>query len=471
MHPSLIPRSNDRLLTVLYNQKGLAVRFLKLGAALSFLFLTACGPSLRHQHVVEQHLSSHRYADADALVEKNKNDYGDRNLLLYYLDRAFLLHLAGRYEESNRFFERAASEIDRLYTQSISTHAGAMLTNDNLLPYEGEDFETVLIHLFSALNYAALGRWDDALVEARQVDARLNLLNDRYTQKNVYKEDAFARYLAGILYQARGESNDAFISYRKAYEAFQSYKKNYQTPIPSRLGLDLIRITNRLHLSEEAEEYKQLFPEMVAVASEKPSAQDGEVVVVTYEGRSPVKEDYFIDAPVPDGGGGLYLVRVALPRFVPRPSKIGSVEVTFRQGETLLKQRADLMEDITAIAKKNLEDRIGRISSKAIARATTKYIAARTAKHQAKKKGGEGAEILTDFLTNVYSLATEQSDKRSWQTLPAKIRLARISLPPGEWEVRIAYYSDQGRLIEERPIPPLKIEKGKQQFLIDHLLQ
>jgi len=438
---------------------------------LSLLFLTACGPSLRHQQLMEQHLGSHRYADADALVEKNKNDYGDRNVLLYYLDRAFLLHLAGRYEESNRFFEKATAEIDRLYTQSLSTHAGAMLTNDNLLPYEGEDFETVLIHLFSALNYAALGQWDDALVEARQVDARLNLLNDRYTQKNVYKEDAFARYLAGILYQARGELNDAFISYRKAYEAFQAYKKHYNTPIPSRLGLDLIRITNTLRLEEEQEEYKRLFPEVVAVASGKPSNQEGEVVVVTYEGRSPVKEDSFIDAPVPDGGGGVYLVRVALPRFVPRPSKVSSVEVTFRQGETLLRQKADVMEDITAIAKKNLEDRIARISGKAIARATTKYIAARTAKHQAKKKGGEGAEILTDFLTNVYSLATEQSDKRSWQTLPAKIRLVRISLPPGEWEVRIAYYSDQGRLIEERPIPPVKVEKGKQQFLIDHLLQ
>ncbi|MDC4224047.1 MAG: hypothetical protein MPW15_07400 [Candidatus Manganitrophus sp.] len=471
MHLSPIPLSKHRLTVRYSHHRSTLARLFKIGTLLSLLLLTACGPSLRHQQLVEQHLGSHRYADADAVVEKNKNDYGDRNLLLYYLDRAFLLHLAGRYEESNRFFEKATAEVDRLYTQSISTHAGAMLTNDNLLPYEGEDFETVLIHLFSALNYAALGRWDDALVEARQVDARLNLLNDRYAEKNVYKEDAFARYLAGVLYELRGESNDAFISYRKAYETFQSYKKNYQTPIPSRLGVDLIRITHTLHLSEEQEEYKRLFPQAVAIPSGKTFNQGGEVVVVTYEGRSPVKEDYFIDAPVPDGGGGVYLVRVALPRFVPRPSRIGSVEVTFRQGETLLKQKADVMEDITAIAKKNLEDRIARISSKAIARATTKYIAARTAKHQAKKKGGEGAEILTDFLTNVYSLATEQSDKRSWQTLPAKIRLARISLPPGEWEVRIAYYSDQGRLVEERPLSPLKIEKGKQQFLIDHLLQ
>ena len=469
MHPSLKTPSEHSSLIFLSQRPDAALLF-KLGATLLLLLLTACGPALHHQQLVEQDLRSRRYADADAVVEKNQKEYGDRNLVLYYFDRGFLLHLAARYQESNRFFEKAATEIDRLYTQSISTHAGAMLTNDNLLPYEGEDFETVLIHLFSALNYAALGQWDDALVEARQVDARLNLLNDRYTQKNVYKEDAFARYLSGILYETRGESNDAFVSYRQAYDAFQIYKKHYQTPIPSRLGLDLVRMTDVLHLPEEQAEYKKHFSESAPLASARP-AQTGEVVVVTYEGRSPVKEDYFIDAPVPNGNGGAYLVRVALPRFVPRPSKIGSVEVTFRQGETVLKQRSDLMEDITAIAKKNLEDRISRISAKAIARATAKYIAARTAQHEAKRRGGEGAEILTGFLTNVYSLATEQSDKRSWQTLPGKIHLARIFLPPGEWEVRIAYYSDQGRLVEERPISPLKVEKGTSQFLIDQTVQ
>lgn len=443
---------------------------LKRGVLFVLLFLTACAPSLHRQQAVEQHLLSHRYAEADAAVEKGKADYGDRNILLYYMDRGFLLHLAGRYPESNQFFEKAAEEVERLYTQSVSTHAGAMLTNDNLLPYGGEDFETVLIHLFSALNYAALNQWDDALVEARQVDARLNLLSDRHAEKSVYKEDAFARYLSGVLYESRGEFNDAFIAYRKAHEVFQDYKKQYQTPIPARLGLDLLRMSRSLHLSAEEEEYKTLFPQSAALASQPPPPGAGEAVIVTYEGRSPVKEDTFLDAPIPDGSGGVYVVRVAFPKFVPRPSRVGSVEVRFRQGETVIKQRSDLMEDITAIAKKDLDDRIGRISSKAIARATAKYLAARTAKHEAKKRGGEGAELLTGLLTNVYSVATEQSDKRSWQTLPGKIRLARIPLPAGEWQGTIAYYSDQGQLIEERPLPLLTIEKGKKRFVIDQTL-
>jgi len=86
-----------------------------------------------------------------------------------------------------------------------------MLSNDLTLPYEGEDFETVLINVVAALNYVLLNQWDDALVEARKVDHKLNVINDRYDKKNVYKEDAFARYLSGILYEGKGELNDAFI--------------------------------------------------------------------------------------------------------------------------------------------------------------------------------------------------------------------------------------------------------------------
>ena len=51
------------------------------------------------------------------------------------------LHLSGDYENSNRYLEDAEKRIDSLYTKSITTESGAMFTNDNLLPYEGEDFE------------------------------------------------------------------------------------------------------------------------------------------------------------------------------------------------------------------------------------------------------------------------------------------------------------------------------------------
>lgn len=435
------------------------------------LFFPACAPTLQHHERVEKNLLAHQYTDADQVVEKSKKRYGDRNALLYWLDRGMLLHFAGRYQESNAFFEKAKLRVEGLYTESVMAHAGAMISNDNVLPYEGEDFEKVLIPLFSALNYAAMSEWDEALVEARQADALLNRLNERYEKKNVYQKDALARYLSGLLYETRNETNDAFIAYRKSYEAFEDYQKHYHTDIPFRLKLDLLRTAGALHLEEEFETYQKLF---AAAASrfplrEKPS--EGELVAVVYAGRSPVKKDFFINALIPNGYGGTYLLAVALPKFEARPSDVAHIEVRLRQGEKRDSMDLDLFEDVTAIAKKNLEDSVARITTKAIARATTKYLATREARLRLAPDKNDPIGRLIGLIGNVYTVATEESDKRSWRTLPGRIYLGRTLLPAGVWEVEVRYLTRQGILIESRHFSNIVIEAGKKRFLLAHTIR
>jgi len=211
--------------------------------------LAACSSLAGHYVLVDQRIARGRYAEADALVARGESMYGGRNTVLYDLDRAMTLHLAGRYAESNTYLARAEDRIDALYTVSLHREVGAFLTNDTMLPYEGEDFEKVMINIIAALNYVSLDRPDDALVEVRKVDQKLNVFNDRYEKKNVYKEDAFARYLSGILYEARGELNDALVDYRRAYASYRDYEKQYQTPMPPSLPADILRTAEALGLT------------------------------------------------------------------------------------------------------------------------------------------------------------------------------------------------------------------------------
>ncbi|MFQ5455817.1 MAG: COG3014 family protein [Nitrospirota bacterium] len=431
-----------------------------------------CAPISSHYLLVESKISEHAYSDADAIIEKNKENYGKRNAVLYYMDRGMTLHLAGRYRESNNAIFRAEEIIDRLYTKSISTEGSAMLTNDNMLPYEGEDFEKVMLNVIAALNYVYMGEWEDALVEARKVDHKLNLYNDRYTQKNIYKEDAFARYLSGILYESQGELNDAFISYRKAYETFRVYKRDYGTPIPSMIVGDLLRITDALGLIEEHREYEEEFPD-TSWDSYKEFKEKGEIIFVSYNGKSPVKVDYFINAPVPDGSGGTYLLNIALPKFVVKESEITESKIYLKRDDETKKIEKDayLVEDISAIAVKNLEDRIARISAKAIARATAKYIAARKLRKKAAKKNDPLITFITDISTNIYSIITEQADKRSWRTLPAEIYLGRIAVPPGKYEVEAVYISKKGNIVERKKLTSISLGKGEKRFLSYRILR
>jgi hypothetical protein len=444
---------------------------LPLVQAIALSVLSGCGPPVQQYVQLDNLQLRQRFIEADDVIVKLKGAYGKRNAVLFGFDRGMMLHLAGRYAESNQVLAQVEDRIDHLYTASISAEMGAMLTNDNALPYEGEDFEKVMVNVIQALNYVYLGEWDEALVEARKVDHKLNLFNDKYEKKNVYKQDALAQYLSGILYEAKGEVNDAFISYRKADGAYEDYLKNYGTPMPPPLPADLLRTTDALGFTEEHQYYLKHFPDTRWTA-EKELQGKGELIFISYTGRSPVKEDYFITVPVPDGTGGTYILNVALPRFVPLPDRVGAAEVHLvptdgEAGSGAISQPVFLAEDITAIARKNLEDRIGRITAKAIARVTAKYVSSLAIRKAAE--GQQGANSLAALLaavgTNVYSLVSEQADKRSWRTLPGRIQMARLAAPPGSYTVSVDYYDRGGGLIERKTFPPITLTAGEKRFL------
>ncbi len=63
---------------------------------LLFFVLQACGPVASHYVTVENNLLRGDAASADAVVEKNRDNYGERNEVLYDMDRGMTLHLAGR---------------------------------------------------------------------------------------------------------------------------------------------------------------------------------------------------------------------------------------------------------------------------------------------------------------------------------------------------------------------------------------
>jgi hypothetical protein len=242
--------------------------------------------------------------------------------------------------------------------------------------------------------------------------------------------------------------------------------------MPPPLPADLLRTTAALGFEEEHQHFLKQFPDAQWM-NEKELQGRGELIFISYTGRSPVKQDYFITAPVPDGQGGVYLLRVALPKFVPLPDKVETVEVHLipaddKAGSSgAVSQRAFLAEDITAIARKNLEDRIGRITAKAIARATAKYMASLAVRKGAEGKQGQNSlgGILAVVGSNIYSVFSEQADKRSWRTLPDRIQMARLVAPPGSYTVAVDYFDHAGALIERKTFPPMTLKAGEKRFL------
>ena len=462
-----------------------------LSALLALLLLAGCGPSVNRYLLIETSLRAHDPKGADVILQQLEKEYGEKNLVLYGMDRGMILQLAGDYQQSNAVLEGAEEELDRLYTSKIRTETLAFLTNDTALPYVGEPYEQVLLNVLKALNYAQLGEWQGALVESRRIDHRLNVLSDQASAANAYRDDGFARYLSGIFYESTGDVNNAFIAYRNAYKIFQTTRGWSQVAVPSQLRIDLLRTAEALQFTQDLATYQQAFPETKWETQEvlQPLAH---VVVISYNGLAPFKEDQFFDLPISldalqlmrlnrqrkasaldakkttanntqisrakgqkqrsqqiedsvedrvlDGLGG-QVVRVALPRLVSQKTLVPIDPVSLiGENGVRVTVNMELAHDGTALAEKALSERMASITVKALSRAATKLalaeIAALGAQAAAGKDAGPLVGLLVGGLAKALARASEKADKRSWQTLPDEIHLARVWVPAGSYQVQ-----------------------------------
>ncbi len=426
--------------------------------ALSLLFLS-CAGSTGFFREVDSRIAAGDYGAAVEEVRTHQDAYGDKSTVLYSLDMGLLFHYQGVADSSNAYFFAAERTMEELFTKSISLAALSAILNDNLLPYEGEDFEKVLVNMFLALNYAREGESEDALVEARKVDLKLREMSREYEEKNTYKEDAFIRYIAGVLYETDGEMNDAFISYRKAYEAYQTYATAYGTETPSFLLDDLVRTATLISFADDAEHFRALGGKPF----DRADRTLGSIVVLTYVGKGPIKEEIRPTVSVADEKGVLHTFQIALPKFVPRYTASRSYAVTVRGTDSTFRATTEIAENITAIAGKALDDRLGLIYLKSGGRALLKFLAAEKAKSEIGKDGNsKGGNILASIAIDLAVGITEQADVRTWRTLPSEFQFSRIWVPPGSYVVRIEA-SDGGYTLRDVPVT---IRSGQHRFII-----
>jgi hypothetical protein len=146
-----------------------------------------------------------RPADAAAVLAETR--VGDRDRVLLLMERGMVRQVGGDYGGSSADFNAASETIERLDYYSISRGAASMAINDRTLAFRGAPYEQALLHAFCALNYFALGLWDDAAVEAR-------ILVDRLSDLDGFPDEPFSRYVAGVAFEMIRVADGASIEYR-----------------------------------------------------------------------------------------------------------------------------------------------------------------------------------------------------------------------------------------------------------------
>ena len=432
-------------------------QFFWLLALLAAFVLSGCATYSVGIATVEQQTSNRDLDGALKSLDKLKLTGTDQ--MLYYLNKGTLLHYQGNYTASNQQFESAKSLMDKLSAISLLEQTGSIMVNDTMKSYEGVPNEQLLIYAFEELNYLQSGNVDEAAVEARQFDIKQRLIAGKDLSAK-YLYGAFVRYLNGMTYEEVGEKDSARIDYRKAVDGYKAQSSFTGFGVPAALKADLDRLENPQTKSRPVAAGKS-----AGSKTQSPDARNnGEVVFILNDGLGPTLAENIVSVANPDPQHGTAILSVAVPKFVQRPVPVARFEISDGSESAT----SELVEDVNAIARKSLEDRLPAITARAVARMVAKNAMAKKIKNQSEN-AGSGA-LLLSIVTDVGAIVSERADTRSWSLLPGNFLMARLALPSGTHDLKVAYYDHSGNVLATRNYDAVKVMAGRKVFLSDYFL-
>lgn len=380
-----------------------------------------------------------------------------KSRFLYYLNNGLLLSILGEYEESNAYFEKAFL-FGEDYRINYVHEAASYFTNPSVTIYRGEDHEHLLLLYYKALNFLKMGRPEDALIECRRLNIRLQQLSDRYTAENRYRRDAFIHNLMGIIYQSVGDYNNAFIAYRNALEVYEEdYARMFGMHAPQQLKKDLLNTAWWTGFEDEFESYKARF----GMEDYRPQKPEAELVFFWHNSLGPIKSEWSINFLIHHGTDNtiiftndqlgisfpfkveeqkdrsdlakLEVFRVAFPRYIERPAYFQSATLRHENGTSY---DLELSEDVNQIAFYTLKERMMQEFAKGLLRAAMKKVTEYSIRKEDDRLGA---------LIGVVNALTEKADTRNWQTLPHSIYYARIPLKEGKNVLHFKAFAPQDK--------------------------
>jgi hypothetical protein len=416
-------------------------------------------------------ISDQNYYSAIEKLEKAKeeNKFSVKDRLIYYLDSGFANHYASMYDSSNVKLTYAENLAEELFTKSISRAAASMLLNDNTLEYAGEDYEVLYTNLFKSLNYFKLNKFDDALVEIRRVNLKLELLEQKYADAantlkqgspddtsfvemdyNVqtvrFNNDAFARYLSMHMYAADGKYDDARIDYDYLVDAFDSQPHIYNFAMPDvsyysedKAILSVVGLTGLAPVKE---------PFNLRIRTDK----DLDLVQILYkDGENNDAEYGHLIMPV----SADYYFKFAIPKLLTRPSAVSEIRVYLDHSP---KGKLQLLEDINTVALETFEAKKSLIYFRSIARAVAKGLSNHKAKKKVDTGGVEG--WLKKAAIDVATDLTENADLRSSQFLPGQVYVNDFEVDPGLYDITIEFVGFDGETLFLQNVEQFKVNRG-----------
>lgn len=400
------------------------------------------------------------------------------------LDIAILEHYAKSYEASSRTFSDADRAIEAAYTKSIAKAVGAASLNEGISEYAGNVYEYILLNAFNSLNYYNMGERDEALVEIRKIEIKQKEYIAKYgelaledeeadyssansfaksihvsmdsvyrriprkpTEADLYKDSAFAHYLAALLYlQDKSGSPELHAREYSALSRGAGYASlKEDLAVPAGMGrLDIISLAGKIIERQEGTVYIPSF------------AENGTPLFITsIEVNGAVIPAFRLKYVYP------YVQEDKSGNLIRPPDSIQSVTVTLDGGDS---SRLKLIEWFDDAVRKDVAVKARKEFTRSIVRSTAKKAAAVTSASFAISAAPEKLRFLAEIAA-VKSLdavdLAETADVRQCRYFPSFAAGGGFTVRPGMYSGKIEYFDAQGNLAGTDRFENIRVSPGE----------
>ena len=362
---------------------------------------------------------------------------GDRPLAV--LERGSLRQALADYPGSTRDLSGAEPQLELLDMKTDPVAVlGSYLYSDSVKTYRTPPTERLSLNPVNLLNYLAAGDLDGAAVEAR----RFQVMRDYLASLDIKADGpaALGAYLAGFVFERRGEGDRALRYYDEALAA---------GPLPS-LDAPIRRL---------ARSYPYRGTRLSAVLAQQPSPKGAavastELLVVLSVARVPHKVPERIPVGAAVGIAGSLLSGdidwlkygagkvVVYPQLVATQSSLGSAAVTV-DGQVI---PVDLLTDLGASIRQEYDDAKPKILAAALVRMASRAAVAEGVRAGGNQQSSALGDVLS-ILVETTMVALDRPDTRSWTMLPDRVLVARLPVAAGAHTVEVSFGGSGSRSI------------------------
>jgi hypothetical protein len=361
-------------------------------------------------------------------------DLGSDNAL-YVLDRGSIQQSIGRFDHSKADLEAADKAIDMLdLAHDAKDSIGEYVFSGSSGKYQAPPYEKLLVNTLDMLNYLEQKDLSGARIEARRLAVMQKYVGDELKERD-NPVLGLGGLLAGLTFEESDQPDEALRWYDEALQ-FTGFR-TLRDPVRRLLARGQYR-------SPRLRELEGAGPPPTDPAQDG----QGEIVFVIGYGRVPHK----IAHRVPIGLALTWYADALSPDNVEKANKIAAQGlVTWVNFPTLGPEQGgyaipacvldgkyvQLEEavDVTSQVRTEWKKIEGKIIVSAITRMIARFAVGSVAQAAAGKNALVGA--LFSIGTQATLVALDTPDTRSWETLPARVAVARVRVPAGKHTVHV----------------------------------